>query len=495
MIAKPDSGKQRLAQAASICLCIYIILCDVLVYMLPHDSRAEFLAVQQLVCFSLLGLILASAPKMSRRTGILFLAGYWVWLIIARAADHVLAESLPYEIFRASAMCCVFYLTCTLEEGGRERLMTWFCGLVFPIFAIWSVLGVLVSANVIPPVPIGDEFIHINLEPQNTGVLRYLRFFDRHRNCTAAWFMTALWISVAQIVRTRRKWLQALLAVFSGMMYVTISLQHCRSVYVSVSVGAGILIWILLKNRLRIPQRSAKVLCVGTVALLTMLATYKGFALCNLAVNSITRPAESTMTIVQTPEEQGEVAQEAAETHQQPERSEEASLGEIIQPEAPTHVEIREEPETGMSDDRNFFRDLLTLTMRTEIWGASLRTTFARKKFVVLGQQTVKIMENLRYYGGLNRDVWQAHNMLLQMLTIGGVFGFTLMMGFLYLQLRSAIRVFLSRDASLEKKIYVIALACLMIYGIMEAMFDFPFTSLCFMLLAGMLAEGRKETV
>lgn len=493
MIAKPDSSKQRLAQAASICLCIYIILCDVLIHILPYDRQAEFAAMWQLVCFSLLGLILASAPQMSRRTGILFLAGYWVWLIIARAAAHVLVEALPYEIFRAGAMCCVFYLTCTLEEGGRGRLMTWFCAVAFPLFAAMMILGILVALNVIPEFRIGSQAIVIDLEPQNTGVLRSLRFFGVHRNGSASWFMVMLWLTAAQLVRTNRKWLRAVLAVFGGMLYFTMAMQHCRSVYVSTSVGAGLLAFLLVKDRLPRGKRAVRLLCTGAVVLAVMFGCYKGFGLCNRAAGYLTNPtpAYPPVTLLVTPEDEDE------EEVELPEQETEETVECLPQTETPPPEPAPAAPaqDAGVSDNRNFFRDLLTLTMRTEIWAAALKTAFARKKFIVLGQLSAMVTENLQYYSGLPRAVSHTHNVLLQVLTIGGVFGFTLMMGFLYLQLRSAIRVLRGRKMPLEKKIFVITLASLLIYGIGEPLFDIRFTSLCFMLLAGMLAEGRKETV
>ena len=491
MIAKPDSSKQRLAQAASICLCIYIILCDVLIHILPYDRQAEFAAMWQLVCFSLLGLILASAPKMSRRTGILFLAGYWVWLIIARAADHVLAESLPYEIFRASAMCCVFYLTCTLEEGGRGRLMTWFCAVAFPLFAAMMILGILVALNVIPEFRIGSQAIVIDLEPQNTGVLRSLRFFGVHRNGSASWFMVMLWLTAAQLVRTNRKWLRAVLAVFGGMLYFTMAMQHCRSVYVSTSVGAGLLAFLLVKDRLPRGKRAVRLLCTGAVVLAVMFGCYKGFGLCNRAAGYLTNPtpAYPPVTLLVTPEDEDEEEVELPE--QETEETVECLPQTETPPPEPAPAALAQD--AGVSDNRNFFRDLLTLTMRTEIWVAALRTAFARKKFIVLGQLSCNIPENLQYYAGIQRSVSHTHNILLQVLTLGGLIGLILMTAFLFLQLRNAARIYLGKTAPAHQKILAIVLITLMIYGIGEPLLDIHFASLCLMLAAGMLVEDGKK--
>ena len=158
--------------------------------------------------------------------------------------------------------------------------------------------------------------------------------------------------------------------------------------------------------------------------------------------------------------------------------------------EAPAELPA-EEPatEVGVADNRNFFRDLLTLTARTEIWAACLRVVLRRKKFLLLGQPVDMITMNMLYYGDMDRVVGHTHNALLQVLALSGIVGLAIMLAFLFLQLRSAIRIYRGKQP-LCQKIYPVLLASLLIYSIGEPLFDVSFTSLAFILISGMLEES-----
>ena len=186
MIENRETQMRRGTQAVLICLCIFFLMSDVLLPMIPLTDRREFLTLHRVLCFSMLSLVLARLPKNSGRTGALLLAVYWIWLMIARLLAGCLSDTLPNEITRAGALCAVFYLTRSLDARGRSRLSAWFCGVFFPVMAVLSVLGSLVVLNLIPKLRIGDEYIFIALEPQSTGVLRSLSYFGLHRNASSS---------------------------------------------------------------------------------------------------------------------------------------------------------------------------------------------------------------------------------------------------------------------------------------------------------------------
>ena len=483
MIENRETQMRRGTQAVLICLCIFFLMSDVLLPMIPLTDRREFLTLHRVLCFSLLSLVLARLPKNSGRTGALLLAVYWIWLMIARLLAGCLSDTLPNEITRAGALCAVFYLTRSLDARGRSRLSAWFCGVFFPVMAVLSVLGFLVSLNFVTQIRIGDEYISIALEPQSTGVLRSLTLLGLHRNASSSWFMIALWLAVAQFLRTPKKWLRVLLALFAAMMYMTMAMQHCRSIYVSFSVGVGLLTLLLAKDRLPIQKKAAKTLCVLLLAAATTFVSYKGFGLCNTVAAQLTRPAA---------QETLDAAQPAEEAPQAPaEETAPAETSAETPAEAPAELPA-EEPatEVGVADNRNFFRDLLTLTARTEIWAACLRVVLRRKKFLLLGQPVDMITMNMLYYGDMDRVVGHTHNALLQVLALGGIVGLIIMLAFLFLQLRSALRIYRAKEQPLFQKIYPILLASLLIYSIGEPLFDVSFTSLAFMLISGMLEES-----
>ena len=505
MIENRETQMRRGTQAVLICLCVFILMSDVLLPMIPWDLQREFLTLRRVLCFSLLSLVLARLPKNAGRTGALLLAVYWIWLMVARLLVGGLSDALPNEITRAGALCAVFYLTRSLDARGRGRLSGWFCGVLFPVLAVLSVLGFLVVLNLVPKIRIGDEYIFIALEPQSTGMLRSLSYFNLHRNATASWFMIALWLAVAQFLRTPKKWLRAVLALFAAMMYTTMAMQHCRSIYVSFSVGVGLLTLLLTKDRLPIQKKAVKTLCILLLAAATTFVSYKGFGLCNTLAAQLARPAaQETLDAAQPAEEapQADVLpEETAPAETEAETAAEAATEAPAETEAETTTEAAteapaeipaetptEEPaaEVGVADNRNFLRDLLTLTSRTEIWAACLRVVLRRKKFLLLGQPVDMITMNMLYYGDMDRVVGHTHNALLQVLALSGIIGLIVMLAFLFLQLRSALRIYRGKHP-LCQKIYPILLASLLIYSIGEPLFDVQFTSLAFMLISGML--------
>ena len=283
--------------------------------------------------------------------------------------------------------------------------------------------------------------------------------------------MVALFLAMVQLLTTPRKWLKCLLGAFAVLMYAAIAMQHCRSVCVAASVGLGLLSILPVKDRIPFRRRAVRAACMGIAAAAVMLLAYKGFGLCNAVVDCIALPPAVSQS---SPEPAGELP----EAPRQP--------AEAV-PESPVQQEA---PETGVSDNRNFLRDLMTLTMRTEIWAASIRTTLKSPASLFLGQPEGEIVENLQKFGGLSREVAHTHNTFLQLLSLSGLVGLGIMAAFVCLQLFSAVRIFLGNQQP-AGKILAVLLACLLLYGMLEPLFSYEtlFSSVCFMLTAGILGR------
>lgn len=515
MIQKQENGKQILRQAVLICFCVYFLMCDILQPTVPWKWWSEYLALEHMLCFSFLGLILVSLPNTSRKRSLSYLAFFWVWMILIRMAIQGLDKALFSEIFSVGVLCVVFYLTTALDARGKQRLGDVFCGILFPILTVWGILGFLVCINVIPEVRIGDAAIALIVHPYGSGKAVYVFFFGVNKNITATWFMVAFWLAVVQFFRTHRKWLRVLLGLFGGLMYVTVGLQCCRFVNIAFAVGAGMLVVLLAKDCLKIQKTAARRVAVGLIAVVVMFGCYKGFDFCGQVANKIAGPdalknahPAGYMPVWETEEEPDQTETEAetvAETEAETVAETEAETVPETEPETVTEAETETTPEsetlpefvgdsTGVGDTRNFFKDMLTLTGRTPIWAASLRAVFTRKKFMLLGQPVDDIPMNMIHYGGYEKFQVHTHNMLIQVLAQGGIIGLVLMTAFTYLQIRTAIRLFFSQKQSLSRKIYAILLVCLLINGFGEPILNFEFTARAFMLTAGMLADREEPT-
>ena len=555
MIQKQENGKQILGQAVLICFCVYFLMCDILVSMIPGKYSPDFGNLERLICYSFLGLILASIPNASRKKSLSFLAFFWVWMIVIRLAIQQLTEAMTVEILRVGIMCAVFYLTSTLDAKGKQHLADVFCGILFPVLTVLAILGLLVSTNVIPSFRIGDAEILLVVHPYGSGTAIYVSFLGINKNVTATWFMVALWLAVGQFFRTRRKWLRVLLGLFAVLMYATMSLQYCRFVNIACAVGAGMLAVLLVKDRLKIPKTAVRKMAVGLIAVVVMFGCYKGCNLWGELLNQFAGPdmlknahmigyssiqeeqaeeveAETVAETEAEPVAETEAepaaetgaepvaeteAEPAAETEAEPvaETEAEPATEAETEPVTETEAEPETEPETqpttesnagadelskligdatGVGDGRNFFKDLVSLTGRTDIWVAALRVIFRRKKFMLLGQPVGDIGMNMIYYGDYDILKGHTHNMFIQVLAQSGIIGFGLMVAFTYMQVRAAIRLFFSREQPLSRKIYGILLTCLLLEGVGESLLLLQFAPLALMFTAGMLADQEEPT-
>lgn len=494
MIQKQENGKQILGQTVLICFCVYFLMCDILQPTVPWKWWSEYLALEHMLCFSFLGLILVSLPNTSRKRSLSYLAFFWVWMILIRMAIQGLDKALFSEIFSVGVLCVVFYLTTALDAKGKQRLGDVFCGILFPILTVWGILGFLVCINVIPEVRIGDADIALIKESYNSGMVVYISFFGIHKNITSTWFMVAFWLAIVQLFRTPRKWLRVLLGLFAILMYLTLALQACRFVNIALPVGIGMLAVLLVKDRLQIQKMAIRGTIVGLIAIVLMFGSYKGFSFSNQIVSHI---SEAQMLENVNSPELYSVCETEKGSDQAKTESESNTMSESnTEPESKTESEtvFKSVDTTGVGDTRNFSKDIFTLTGRTEIWAAALLAIFRRKKFMLLGQPASDIPMNMVYYGGIERFTPHTHNILLQVLAEGGIIGFVLITAFTWLQIRAVIRLFFSQEQPLYRKIYAILLTCLLIVGIGEPVLGTEFTARAFMLTAGMLADREEPT-
>lgn len=502
MIQKRECCEMQLKQALYICACIFILMYDVLQPLLPWKISSELATLEKIICFSCLGLIIASIPNASRKKSLFCLALFWVWMIVIRLAIQHLTEAMTIEIVRVGLICTVFYLTSALDANGKRHLVDAFCALFFPILTVWAIMGLLVYTNVIPEVQIGEKRIYAVLEINRklAYIMRYLVFFELNKNVSATWFMTALWLSIGHFFRTRRKWVRVLLVLFGGLMYVTLSLQRCRFVNVACSVGAGMLAILLIKDHMKNPKTAIRRMAAVLAALVVAVGCYKGFGLCSGVAGKF---AALKASVADQPVERPALQPEENE----PSKLDAAPEAEIVselkaepvtEPETEPVTEPETEPkpisESWTGDSRSFFKQLANMSDRTDIWASCLRVVFRRKKFMLLGQPVEEIPMNMVYYGDADSAMGHAHNMFIQVLAQTGIIGFGLMVAFTYMQVRAAIRLFFSREQPLSRKIYGILLTCLLLEGVGESLLLLQFAPLALMFTAGMLADQEEPT-
>lgn len=465
-------------------LCAAILAGGLVNHMVQWERMEEFRTLHTravyacLICVSIL--FFKKESSISR-----LLSGYVLWLLVSRVLLGDVSDSLRGELRCAAGMCLACKLGSALDAGGRRTLLRCFTGVVVGIFSLWAICGLRVVLTDVGEIPLFDLTIHLNDELQDTGILRYLEFFLIHRNLSAAWFMIGLWLVIAQWPGCKHILCRFVLTCLGILMYLMIALQHCRSVYVGTAIGFGMLTVLLLKDQKPNWKCGTRLAIIAIAALSSMLLVYKGFSVCNQVM--VTFAGFSEQAQEQPPAEEGEPV---------PEQKEDPIPQETAVPE----TLLTEPPETAppenaaqLMDNRSFFRDLLTLTMRTEVWGAVSQTLRTHPEFLLLGQPEGEISENLHRYGGMTRPIAHTHNTLTQALSLCGIPGLLLLLAILVPLIPRLIRCFFG-GAEITERILTIPLTCLLIYGVIEPMFSsfLEFSSLCFMLLAGMVSSADK---
>lgn len=481
-------------------LCAAVLVGGVVNNMVQWERMQDFRALHTRAIYACLLCVSIAFFKKGNSLSRL-LSVYVLWLLVTRILLGDLSDSLRGELRCAAGMCVACKLGGSLDARGRRTLLNCFTGVAVGIFSVWALYGLRVVLTDVGEIPLFDLTIHLTDELQDTGILRYLEFFMIHRNESAAWFLICLWLVTVQWFQYQNVLYRLMLTGVGMLMYLIIALQHCRSVYVVTAIGFGMLTVLLLKDRLPDWKRCTGIAVIAVAALVSMLLVYKGFSVCNQVIVKYTSFAGQSKVQLPAGGEENQVlpeqndatkAQEEIFTETESilevpaETTTEVMLPERDAPEAPTLEDTAQ-----LMDNRSFFRDLLTLTMRTEVWGAVFHTLRAHPEFLLLGQPESEIAGNLHRYGGMTRPIAHTHNTLTQALSLSGIPGLLLLLAMVVLLIPRMIRCYFG-GGEMTEKLLTIPLTALLIYGVIEPMFSsyLEFSSLCFMLLAGMVCSS-----
>lgn len=475
MLENAKQGKPR--NIAVILLISLIVLRDLLVgtiyYFHPvpllHISILELLIVGQLWASYQCKTVRATMDRL-----IIF---YAIWAVLTRILLADFTEKISMEILTVCEMCVAFCAMRSTEQETGSRIFKLITAALSVFLTVCSVCGIIVVLSDVGNIQMLNISIQIDTEPASggEGILRFLNFYPLHRNESAAWMMIGFWLLAYQWVSCKRKLWRIPVACAMLLMYISIALQRSRSVCVVTGLTVGLLAasgWLKLRWK-KLPKYFLMVLTV----LLCTFVVYKSFSAINngLAVlSAVHKEGRATEEIV--PATLGEV----------PQVEEEPDVSEIIEPT------VEEEP--VLADQRSFFKDLTTLTLRTRIWKCEGYALLHNPKLLLLGQREADVTLNMIRYGGLDVPAGHTHNGLLQVLAMYGVPGVILIGLFLALLLKRMLYVYF--EPSLEPvKLLVLPIAGLLVYSIMEPMFTarLGLATACFMLIAGKLC--REDTV
>ena len=249
-----------------------------------------------------------------------------------------------------------------------------------------------------------------------------------------------------------------------------------------LTIGLLAALWLSKLNWKKLPKY---LLMAATVVLCTFVV-YKSFSAISAGLSGISAMRKETVTA------QASLSPTDTLLAEMPRAESDAGAPKLIKlsETAPVSTEPAKEP--VLTDQRSFFHDLLTLTLRTKIWKCEAYALVHHPQLLIFGQREDEVAWNMVRYGGLDIPAKHTHNGFLQILATFGLPGLVLFVLFLFPLLKKILCVYLG-NAPMSAKILTLPLIGLLVYSVMEPMFTsfVGLVSVLFMLIAGKLCRDE----
>jgi len=450
--------------------------------LLLHAGILELLVVGQLWSAYRRG---NGRTKMERT-----LLRYAAWALLTRFLLLDFAEKIGLEVLTVCEMCVAFCAIRGMDRKAASRIFTLAAAILCAVLTVWCVCGMVVVLTDIGEIRLLDTVIRIAAEDiwtttGDAGLLKFLDYYPVHRNESSAWMMIGLWLLAYQWSVCKRKLWRIPMAFSMLMLYLSIALQRSRSVCVITGLTVGLLAasGLLRLNWKKLP----KYLLMAVTVVLCTFVVYKSFSAVSTGLSGISAMRKEAVTA------QASIPSADALLAETPQAEPAAEAPKLVKLSEATPVSTEPANDPVLTDQRSFFRDLLTLTQRTRIWKCEAYALVHHPLLLVFGQREDEVAWNMVRYGGLDIPAYHTHNGFLQILATFGLPGLVLFVLFLLPLLKKILRVYLG-NAPMSAKILTLPLIGLLVYSVMEPMFSslVGLASVLFMLIAGKLC--REET-
>lgn len=408
------------------------------------------------------------------------LGGNAVWMVVTRLLLGCMQINLSNygPTFWALTCVSVFAFAFYLEGERRERVLDGLLTAFWALHLVLSVLGILTVLY--GNLPVVSTMVSLSTE-NGVPPLTYLSFLQWHRNIACGFFYAALAIVVLQFLRHRTPFWRWAAAASVPIFYVVISLQHCRSIFLSTSAYLALVVGMAVQERLERRSVWLRIVCVGLVSAVCTVVLFVGFGKCSNAVVSLAESLAQRRAVVLTP-----VSEQAGLE----------ALTEQLSASAQTPESPEPEQQVQISDQRDTLEDARTLTGRTEIWEAMVRAIRDRPQIALLGTDEKKMMRLIQRYGPEERK-GHMHHVLFQQMMTAGVPSFLLCLGYLALLFWRSVRCFLELGAQAAERrgLAILLLPMMLIYGSFEPLMSYhsKVMTLVFLLCGGLLVRQDME--
>ena len=201
---------------------------------------------------------------------------YFFWYVFSRMLCEGPALTGEFTtVILVSVMVPFFALGITLNSAERKRFLDVFSGVVGSFYFL---LGLLCIYTFLLRIriqnPITQQFICGIKKAE--GFSR-LSVFDINVDSTAFWFMGSFFLMVYQFFSCRKKIWRIPVALSAAVDYIVVSMIFTRSVMVAMGFAIGLLVVLLLHEKLRIRAAGLKALILVIAFLISAPLVYMSF--------------------------------------------------------------------------------------------------------------------------------------------------------------------------------------------------------------------------
>ncbi len=463
----PPEKRRRFAFAAAVYLLYLFFLFSQAHFYLYRSLRETYYAAAVPV------LVAATLYFRRFRDGLEFklLVFYWLWFLLSRMLNHNLAlVDDHYLCFDLSLMLPMFVLGLVLDAEGRRRFLDWLSAVVggyYFLLGILCLIAFLLRRQFVNPITEGL----IGMATKS-GYER-IHILDTNVDSTAYWFFTGFLLMLYQFFACRdRRW-RIPIVLCALVQYMVIAITYTRSVRVAFSVVIGLLLVLLLRDRLKLSNKRLRVLALAVAFIIIAPLTYKSFQLCTDGLSGVSAQLLSQEAPA-APAPSGMAAFHSTELAQ------------------PVSLAAKTSQEPSLYDRLNKLS-----SKRLEIYRCAFLTIKEEPLILLRGCLSKDSMGLTNALLQRKDPVPHFHNFLLQTLILTGLPGLTLAMAFCFLVLKKAFLLFFSRDPRVSMGVRVLALAAVspLVYGLFEACFftDVDIRPLFFFLMSGLMLGFARD--
>lgn len=201
---------------------------------------------------------------------------YFLWYVFSRMLCGDPALTGEYTtVLQISVMVPVFALGITLNTPERRSFLDVFSAVVGGFYFL---LGLLCIYTFLLRIriqnPITQQFICGIKKAEGFSRLSVL---DINVDSTAFWFMGSFFLMVYQFFSCRRKFWRIPIVLSAAVDYIVVSMIFTRSVMVAMAFAIGLLVVLLLYEKLRIRAAGVKALILTIAFLTTVPLVYMSF--------------------------------------------------------------------------------------------------------------------------------------------------------------------------------------------------------------------------